>query len=73
MHRFMLLKHMLLNLLTRVLGRRQERENNNPQVFVPGNGARQRPSKKKSIDGSFVTKNKGKKGKKKHRNIHAGL
>ena len=35
-------------------------EKNNPQVFAPCSGVRHRPSKKKNIEGSFVTKNKGK-------------
>ena len=49
-------------------------ESNNPQVFVPGSGTRDRPSKKKSIEGSFVMKSNGKKEKKKiNRNIHVGL
>ena len=34
--------------------------------FCTGSGVRHRPSKKSGIDGSFVTKNKGKKGKKKY-------
>ena len=36
-------------------------ERNNPQVTVPGSSIRLIPSKKKSTEGSFVTKNKGKK------------
>ena len=36
-------------------------ENNNFQVFVPGSGAWHRPSTKKSIEGSSVSKNKSKK------------
>ena len=37
--------------------RQEPREdNNNSQVFVLGSGVRPRPSKKKNIDNSFVTK-----------------
>ena len=35
-------------------------------MFVQCNGTRHRPSKNKSLEGSFVTKNKEKKGKKKY-------
>ena len=34
-------------------------ENNNPELFVWDSGVRHRPSKMKSIEGSFITKNKG--------------
>ena len=49
-------------------------ENSNPQVFVLGSGIYHRPSKNKSVEGSFVRKNKAKKGKKiEYRNINVGL
>ena len=39
-----------------------------------GSGVKHRHSRKKSIEGSFVTKKKGKEDKKKvYRNIHVGL
>ena len=44
--------------------RQQAREENNHQKFVLDSGARHRPSKKKSTEGSFVTTMKGKKAKK---------
>ena len=35
---------------------------NSPQVFLLDSGVWHRPSKRKNIDGSFVRKNKAKKG-----------
>ena len=49
-------------------------DNSNPKAFIIGSGVRHRYSKKKSIEGSFVKRNKGQKGKKKaYRNFHVGL
>ena len=49
-------------------------ESNNPQVFVPSSGVWDRPFKRKNIEGTFVNKEKSKKGRSKiYRNMHLGL
>ena len=65
---------MLLNFVDKNARWEEGEENNDPHMFVLGTGVRHGPSKEKSIGGSFVTKNNGKKGKEEiYRNIHAGL
>ena len=63
---------MLQNVQASKLDRSEE--NSNPQVSVPSSGVRHRPSKRKSIGGTAVNKNKSKKERGKVcRNIHVGL
>ena len=60
-HKYVPQKHMLPNLLARMLDRRSE--NNNLQVFVLGGGTQHRLSKMKNIESLFVRKNKIQKGR----------
>ena len=49
-------------------------ENNSPQVFVPASGVRHRAYKRKNIKGTFVNKNKWKKGRDNvYKTMHVGL
>ena len=66
--------HTLLNFVTKRLCWCLKRKKNYPQVFVPGSGVQYRPSKRKSIEGSFVSNTKSNKRRSKaYRNIHLGL
>ena len=53
----MLQKYILLNCARKCLGKRSKKKTTSPG-FLPGSGAQHRPSKKKNIEGSFVSKKK---------------
>ena len=64
----------MLNSFNKKARQKAQEENNNPQVFVVGRGMQHKPSKRKSIKGSFGSKKKSNKRRGKvYVNIHIGL